>query len=77
MDPSTINSDQNQPAGLVGSHRCREIIFPDEPSRISERFFYKLQAERLIPFYKIGGRTFYDVVQVRAALDKHFQRKVR
>ena len=76
MNPiTTSHSKQSSPAGLVGIEPCLEQVFPDPETRISERLFYRLKAEGYIPYYKIGKCCRYDVAQVRAAIDRHFQRK--
>jgi len=77
MPQSTINSDQSPPAGLVGINPCLEKVFTDPATRISVRLFHRLKAERLIPYYKIGGRILFDPIQVRYAIDKHFGRKAK
>lgn len=60
------------PAGLVGAETCLRIVFPDDDTRPCLRYFRELQSKRLIPFKKIGRRTFFDPVEVRRALDRQF-----
>jgi hypothetical protein len=77
MNQSTSHSDPSLPAGLVGIEPCLATVFPDPATRISVRFFHRLKAERLIPYYKIGGRILFDPVQVRYAIEKQFGRKAK
>jgi hypothetical protein len=58
--------------GLVGAETCLRLVFPDEATRPCLRYFRELQAKRLVPFKKIGRRTFFDPVEVRRALDRQF-----
>ena len=57
---------------LVGAEKCLEILFPDMDSRPGIRTFREWQARRYFPHYKIGRRTFFDPVQVHAALSRRF-----
>jgi hypothetical protein len=58
---------------LVGAQACLDLLFPDGASRPSLRTFRQWQANRYLPFHKIGRRTFFDPEQVRAALDRRFK----
>lgn len=58
--------------GLVGDIEALEEIFPNEKSRPSIRTFREWRARRLYPYYKIRGRVFLSVPEVRAALDRNF-----
>ncbi len=58
--------------GLVGAETCLRIIFPDEATRPCIRYFRTLQKKRMLPFRKIGRRTFFDPAEVRRALDAQF-----
>jgi hypothetical protein len=57
---------------LVGAEECIRIVFPTQ-SRPHKRTFLEWKARRLIPFYKIGRRIFFDPEEVRTALDRHFR----
>lgn len=57
---------------LVGAHKCLEILFPDEQSRPAIRTFRNWQARGYFAYFKIGRRTFFDPVQVHAALSRRF-----
>jgi hypothetical protein len=70
-------SEATFPAGLVGAETCLRLIFPDEATRPCLRYFRELQRKRLIPFKKIGRRTFFDPPEVRRALDRQFSVHVR
>lgn len=63
--------------GLVGGDKCREILFPDPDSRISRRTWEEWKKLGLIPVVRIRRRCFYDVAEVRRALDKQFKIKAR
>ena len=54
---------------LVDAQSCIDEVFQGE-RKPSMRSFRKWQADGLIPFHKIGRLTFFDPLQVRAALDK-------
>jgi hypothetical protein len=62
---------------LVSAQRALEIIWPDEASRPSLRWFHGMQAKRLIPFMKIAGRVFFDPPEVREALKARFTVNMR
>jgi len=54
---------------LVRGERLLEILF-DEYSRPSLRWLRQMQAQRKIPYVKIGHLVRFDVDQVRAALEE-------
>jgi len=58
---------------LVGTDKCREILFPDKPSAPGKRTFLEWQARGYFPVVKIGRRVFLDPEQVRAALERRFK----
>jgi hypothetical protein len=58
--------------GLVNAETCLRMVFPDEDSRPTLRYFRELQAKRLIPWRKIGRLVFFDPVEVRRAIDRQF-----
>jgi hypothetical protein len=58
---------------LVTARVCLEELFPDMRSRPSLRWFLGLKAAGVIPFRKIGRLVFYDVAEVRRALDRRFK----
>jgi hypothetical protein len=60
---------------LVGVEACLASIFPDKNSRPGLRSFRRWQADGFIPYYKIGRRTFFDPVEVRAEVDRRFKIK--
>lgn len=67
--PGTIDSQ----SALVGAETLLESLFPNERDRPTLRWLAQMRKRRLIPFRKIGGRIiFYDVAEVRAALDRNF-----
>lgn len=57
---------------LVGTRECLHIVFPDQSTRPSIRFFRELLRKRLVPSKKIGRRTFLDPLEVRRAIDERF-----
>jgi hypothetical protein len=61
---------------LVDAKGCLEELFPDPRSRPSLRWFKYLQYDGVIPYRKIGRRVFFDVAEVRRALDKRCKRTV-
>ena len=62
--------NQNTPApdGFIGIEALRERLWPDPTSRPSLRWIRELQARRVIPSLKIGGKRLFEVERVRAAL---------
>jgi len=58
--------NQNEPK-LVTAERLLEALF-DEQSRPSLRWLRKMQAQRTIPYFKIGHLVRFDVNAVREAL---------
>ncbi|MEK7953990.1 hypothetical protein [Luteolibacter soli] len=58
---------------LVGAEECIELIFPCEKSRPGLRTFRQWQAQGYIPVHRIGRRTYFDPVQVRAAIERRFR----
>lgn len=63
METKTTNSPQ-----LVRGERLLELLF-DEYSRPSLRWLRQMQAQRKIPYVKIGHLVRFDVDQVRSALE--------
>jgi hypothetical protein len=62
-----------EPVDLVTAQVCLEEPFPDERARPSLRWFLGLKAAGMVPFRKIGRLVFYDVTEVRRALDRKFK----
>lgn len=63
----------DQDNALVGAETLLETLFPDPRDRPSLRWLRAMQAKRLIPFRKLGGKFVrFDVSEVRAALDRNF-----
>jgi hypothetical protein len=58
----------------VDAQSCLEELFPNPRSRPSLRWFKNLQHDGIIPFRKIGRRVFFDVAEVRRALDRRCRR---
>lgn len=65
---------------LVRAERLLEILF-EEDSRPSLRWLRQMQAQRKIPYVKIGHLVRFDVDQVRAALENdctvHSRKRLR
>jgi hypothetical protein len=58
---------------LVTAEVLLERLWPDSRGRPSLRWFLELKAIGAIPYRKIGRRVFYDVAEVRRALDRKFK----
>lgn len=58
--------------GYVTAETCLKILFPDQG--LCLRTFRSLQAMGRIPFLKIGRRTLFNPVEVRAALERTCKR---
>ena len=63
------NSVRFDPETLVDVKEMMARVFSSE-SQPSLRFIKKMQKRRLIPYKKLGGRVFYNVPEVRAAIAK-------
>lgn len=63
--------------GKVSGKRLLEILFPDEESRPTLRFLRSLQARRLIPYYKVSRKVFFDVEEARESLERVMRVKAR
>ena len=46
-------------------------VFPDPKTRIAPRTALQLKSKGLLPFVKVGGRTFYIPSEVRAAFERN------
>ena len=64
METNTTNPPQ-----LVRGERLLELLF-DDYSRPSLRWLRQMQAQRKVPYVKIGRLVRFDVEQVRAALEQ-------
>ena len=64
METITTNPPQ-----LVRAERLLELLF-DDHSRPSLRWLRQMQAQRKIPYVKIGDLVRFDVVNVRKALEE-------
>ena len=58
---------------LVRAERCLEIVFPDELSRPTLRWFWEQKINRRIPYRKIGRLIFFDPAEVRRAIDELYK----
>ena len=67
-----MNTSPQHPQ-LVGAEDCIKIVFPCESSRPGLRTFRDWQAKGFIPLIRVGRRTYFDPVQVRAALERRFR----
>lgn len=65
----TTTETPTQPNQLVRAERLLEILF-DEQSRPSTRWLRQMQAQRKIPYVKLGHLVRFNVEQVRAALEE-------
>jgi hypothetical protein len=72
--PSVIKEQERERIDLVDARGCLEEIFPDPRSRPSLRWFKSLQHDGIVPFRKIKRRVYFDVAEVRRALDKRCKR---
>jgi hypothetical protein len=77
MSDASMNERAPEGGGLVGAKTCLSIVFPDEQTRPSLRFFRKLQRMGKVPFKKIGRLTFFDPAEVRRAFDTQFGKNGR
>ena len=55
-------------AKLVNAERLLEALF-DEESKPSLRWLRQMQAQRVIPYYKLGHLARFKVEEVRVALE--------
>ena len=64
-----MESNITQSPQLVRAERLLELLFDDE-SRPSLRWLRQMQAQRKIPYVKIGHLVRFDVAQVRTSLEE-------
>jgi hypothetical protein len=64
------DAENNTVTGLVGLYATIEAIWTDPRSRPSRRAFLKWRDSGLIPFLRIGRLIYYDVAEVRKALNE-------
>jgi hypothetical protein len=57
---------------LVDAERLLELIW-EERSRPSLRWLRQQQADRTIPFVKVGARVWFDPVEVRAWISEQWK----
>lgn len=62
-------SDESKPK-LVDANGLLEVLF-DKTSRPSLRWVRQMQAQRKIPYVKIGHLVRFDVAEVRKALSEN------
>lgn len=74
-NPRQSGAHQDGPQ-LVSAERLLEILF-DEQSRPSLRWLRKMQAQRVIPYYKLGRLVRFDVEEVRSALAQNWKVQAR
>lgn len=65
-----MNTSINPRPKLVDAHGLLEALF-DETSRPSLRWLRQMQAQRKIPYVKIGHLVRFDVANVRQALEEN------
>ena len=78
MNAKLPNSIRTRPeplrTGLLNDEALLTALFPNEASRPSLRWLRKMRQQRLLPFYRIGGRmVLFDADECRAALEKQFR----
>ncbi len=71
LDELVVNND------FVNASRCLELVFPQEESRPCMRTLKYWQARKMIPFTRIGKRSFYQAAKVKAALERKFTIEAR
>ena len=54
---------------LVGEAKLREVLW-DETARPSLRWIREQQRRRVIPYFKVGRRVWFDPEKVRLALEE-------
>jgi hypothetical protein len=64
-----MHTTTTNPPQLVRAERLLELLFDDQ-SRPSLRWLRQMQAQRKIPYVKIGHLVRFDVAQVRSALEQ-------
>lgn len=60
-----------EPRQLVNAEGLLDALFPNPKSRPSLRFIRQLQADRRIPYKKVGRLVYFDPIEVREALDRN------
>jgi len=65
-EAATVSMDD-----LCGLMMMLVKVFPDPKTRIAPRTALQLKSKGLLPFVKVGGRTFYIPSEVRAAFERN------
>lgn len=65
---NAIHQSTTIKSGLVDVKGLLEQGWPDQSSRPSIRWAREMQARRVIPHIRIGGKVFFEVDRVMAAL---------
>jgi hypothetical protein len=58
--------------GLLTAEELLKVIWPNENSRPSLRTLREWQAQRIVPYVKIGRLVFFNPVKVRQSIAKRF-----
>ena len=66
-----METEQPTKPQLVDAKRLLQILF-DEESRPSDRWLRGLQAQRKIPYVKLGRLVRFDVEKVREAIEEDY-----
>lgn len=76
MKTSTQSEETNQSPnhyeGLLTADELLKAIWPNQKSRPSLRTLREWQAQRIVPYVKIGGLVFFNPVKVRLVIQKRF-----
>ncbi len=70
QETSSADPTTHQQTKLVNAHSLLEILF-EKQSRPSLRWLRQMQAQRKIPYVKIGHLVRFDVEKVRVALEEN------
>jgi hypothetical protein len=72
LQNQTLPEAQSLSDDFVNASRLLELVFPQEESRPCMRTLKYWQSRKMIPFTRIGKRSFYQPARVKAALVKKF-----
>ena len=72
LQNQTLPEAQSLSDDFVNASRLLELVFPQEESRPCMRTLKYWQSRKMIPFTRIGKRSFYQAAKVKAALVKKF-----
>lgn len=70
MNQPQTSGAENGTSVLLNGESLLKLLFPDQKTRPSVFWLKKMRQKKVIPFYRVGKRVFFNAEGVRAALEK-------